>query len=93
MAKITKSDFIQKFAQANGLTNAQAERLVNSFFDVIKNELKVGNEIQFTGMLSMSVGDRKAREGKNPQTGQPIKIPASKVVKIRVGKNLKDIVK
>lgn len=69
------------------------EDIINGFIDVVKGELKKKGTVQLVGFGTFKVVERKAREGRNPKTGQKIKIPATKVPKFVPGKDLKEIVK
>ena len=69
------------------------EDVINGFIDVVKAELKKKGSVQLVGFGTFKVVERKAREGRNPKTGEKIKIPATKVPKFVPGKDLKEIVK
>ena len=90
---INKGDFVKKFAEANGVSQNKANEMVNSFLGLVEGELVAGNEVNFTGFGKFSVAARAAREGRNPGTGEPIHIPATKAPKFSAGKGLKDAVK
>ena len=72
------------------ITKAQARRAMNSLFDGVTTNLKKGKRVSFVGFGTFNVTKRKARTGRNPQTGDSIKIPAAKVPKFKPGKGLKD---
>jgi DNA-binding protein HU-beta len=74
------------------LTQADSEKAVKAVFSSISNALQGGDSVSVIGFGSFSVGDRAARMGRNPSTGEEIKIPAAKVVKFKIGKGLKDAV-
>ena len=76
----------------NELQKAQTERVFNSIFDMFKDELAKGNDVAISGFGSFKVSKRAAREGRNPQTNEKIKIPARKAVTFKAGSALKDIV-
>jgi DNA-binding protein HU-beta len=84
---MNKGDLIVAVAKELGGSKAQAEKAVNSVLDNIKKNVKKG--VNIIGFGSFSVGNRKARTGRNPQTGATIKIKASKTVRFRAGKALK----
>jgi DNA-binding protein HU-beta len=84
---MNKGDLIVAVAKELGGSKAQAEKAVNSVLDNIKKNVKKG--VNIIGFGSFSVGNRKARTGRNPQTGETIKIKASKTVRFRAGKALK----
>ncbi len=71
-------------------SRAQAERIVNSVIEGIKAGIKKDKSVSIVGFGSFTVRKRKARTGRNPQTGASIKIPASKTVGFKAGKSLKD---
>lgn len=89
---MTKAEMISSLAEKNELTKAQTERVFNSIFDMFKDELAKGNDIAISGFGSFKVSKRAAREGRNPQTNEKIKIPARKAVTFKAGSALKDIV-
>jgi DNA-binding protein HU-beta len=66
---------------------------MNAILDVIQDELAAGNKLTLTGFGTFSVSERKARTGRNPRTGEEIKIPACKVAQFKPGKVLKEAVK
>ena len=80
---MNKSDIISRMSEGGDITKADAERAVNSVLQNIKKNTKKG--VQLIGFGSFSVAKRKARKGRNPQTGEVIKIKASKTVKFRPG--------
>ncbi|MBN1130605.1 MAG: HU family DNA-binding protein [Chitinispirillaceae bacterium] len=84
---MNKGDLIVAVAKDLGASKAQAEKAVNSVLDTIKKNVKKG--VNIIGFGSFSVGNRKARTGRNPQTGETIKIKASKTVRFKAGKALK----
>lgn len=87
---MTKSELIAELAKKSDLTKADSERALNSFIDVAKRTLKKDGKLALPGFGSFVVTKRKARKGRNPQTGQTINIKASKVVRFRAGKALKE---
>jgi DNA-binding protein HU-beta len=84
---MNKGDLIIAVAKDIGASKAAAEKAVNSVLDNIKKNVKKG--VNIIGFGSFSVGNRKARTGRNPQTGETIKIKASKTVRFKAGKALK----
>lgn len=90
---MTKADLIAKVASKAGMTKASAENALNSFIASVEEVLASQGKLTLTGFGTFEVQQRKARTGRNPRTGQVIKIPASKVVKFRPGKLLKEAVK
>lgn len=89
---MTKAELIEKIAEENELSKALAEKVLNSVTNQIARCLKKNDKITLTGFGTFSVSKRKARTGRNPQTGQEIKIKATKVPKFKPGKSLKDLV-
>jgi len=90
---MTKEELIDKIAKEAEVTKVQAHKAVNAFFDGVTSSLKKGKKVSFVGFGTFSVSKRKARKGRNPQTGAPIHIAAAKVPKFKAGKHLKDAVK
>lgn len=87
---MTKAELVAEIAKKSKITKADAERALNSFIEVAKKTLKKEGRLPLAGFGSFVVSKRKARKGRNPQTGEPIKIKASKVVRFKAGKALKD---
>ena len=90
---MTKVELVAKMAIDANISKAAAEKALNSFTGNVTDTLKKGEKITLTGFGTFSVVERKARKGRNPQTGDDITIPATNVVKFKTGKNLKDTVK
>lgn len=90
---MTKADLVDKIAERAHLTKAAAERALNSFLDSVKEGLAQEGKLTLMGFGTFAVENRKARQGRNPRTGEAIVIPAAKMVKFRPGKMLKDAVK
>lgn len=90
---MTKEELIEKVASTAGLSKADASRVLNTILDSIKAALKKGQKVTLVGFGNFSVSKRKARKGRNPRTGEAIKIPAGKVPRFSAGKALKDSVK
>ena len=87
---MTKADLVANIASQANLTKADAERALNAFLDNVTTALKSSGKLTLTGFGTFIVAERKARMGRNPQTGAPIKIKAGKTVRFRAGKGLKD---
>ncbi len=87
---MTKAEGVEAVAKAAGLTKASAEKAVGAFIATVSGALKKGDRVTLVGFGSFEVSTRKARTGRNPQTGKEIKIAAAKVPKFRPGKALKD---
>jgi DNA-binding protein HU-beta len=90
---MTKAELIAAVAGEAQIKKVEAEKAINSLIRTISQALKKKGRLALAGFGTFAVAHRKAREGRNPQTGKPIKIPATKVVKFKPGKQLKDLVK
>ena len=90
---MTKAELIEKVAKDAKVTKAAADKAINSFVDGVKKALKKGDKVTLIGFGTFSVTQRKARKGRNPQTGAEIKIPARKAPKFSAGIALKKAVK
>ncbi len=89
---MTKTELIDKISSDTNLSKADASITLNSVIDNISKALKKGDSVALVGFGTFDVAKRKARKGRNPQTGETIKIPANKVPKFRAGKTLKEMV-
>mgnify|MGYP000154140761 FL=1 len=89
---MNKAELIAAIAAKTGDTKKGAEASVNAFVDVITEALIEGDKVQLVGFGSFEVRKRAARKGRNPQTKEEIKIPASKAPVFKAGKALKDMV-
>ncbi len=89
---MNKADLINALAAKNAISKKDAEKAVNAVLDLIAEALKNGEKVQIMGFGSFEVKNRAARTGKNPATGETIKIAASKAVVFKAGKALKDSV-
>lgn len=87
---MTKSDIIAEIANKSNLTKADAEKALNSFVEITKDTLKKEGKLALAGFGSFVVSERKERQGRNPQTGEIMTIKASKTVRFRAGKALKE---
>ena len=90
---MTKAELVEKIASDTGLTKADAARALDSALENIKKALKKNQKVTLVGFGTFSVTKRKARKGRNPQTGETIKIPATKAPRFTPGKGLKDAIK
>ena len=90
---MTKSDLANKIAKDAKITKVDANKAINSLIDGIKKSLKKNQDVTLVGFGTFTTTRRKARKGRNPQTGATIKIPGRKVPKFRAGKGLKDSIK
>jgi len=90
---MTKAELIAVIAEGADITKATASKALEAYVGAVTKELKKNGKLGLVGFGTFSVMKRKAREGRNPQTGKTIKIPAKKVVKFKAGKGLADKVK
>jgi DNA-binding protein HU-beta len=86
---MNKGELVNAVA-ANGLTKKDAEAAVNAVFGAIGDALAKGESVQLVGFGTFAVKERAAREGRNPRTGEVVKISASRVPAFKAGKALKD---
>jgi len=87
---MTKTELISSLADATELTKTQTEKVLGAFISTVADTLASGNDIRIAGLGTFSVKSRPAREGRNPRTGETIKIAASKSPTFKAGKELKD---
>jgi DNA-binding protein HU-beta len=92
-AAMTKDEMIAMMAQSSGITRKQANEALQTFMNNVTAQLKRGKKVSFAGFGTFTVSKRKARMGRNPQTGAAINIPATKVPVFRAGKHLKEAVR
>jgi DNA-binding protein HU-beta len=90
---MTKAELIDAVASNAKISKAAAAKAIDAFTNNVKKALKKGEKVTLVGFGTFSVSKRKARKGRNPQTGAEIKIPATKVPKFTAGKALKSAVK
>lgn len=86
---MTKAELISEIADKTGKTKVDSERFLNAALETIQTTLEKGDTLPLIGFGTFSVSSRAARTGRNPQTGQPLQISASKVVKFTPGSKLK----
>ncbi len=86
---MNKADLIERISKDAGINKSQSEASINSLISSIQGDLKKGGRVTLVGFGTFSVASRKARTGRNPQTGAPIKIAAKKVAKFAPGAELK----
>ena len=89
---MNKTELTEKVAKQAGSSKGEAQRYLEAFMGTITEALEGGDEVQVTGFGKFSVKERKAREGRNPQTGQKMKIAAQKVPAFSAGNALKKAV-
>ena len=89
---MNKGDLVGAVADDAGITRGQAQDAVDSVLSNIEGTLKSGGKVTLVGFGTFSVSDRSARQGRNPRTGAPIRIPARRVARFVAGKALKDAI-
>ena len=89
---MTQSEVINHFAEKFGMKRAQAKEVFDEIVSLAQSEVKTNGEFVLPGFGKLVLSERKAREGRNPATGETIQIPAKTTLKFRVGKGMKDSV-
>ena len=89
---MNKTELVAAMAENADLSKKDAEKALKAFIEVVTDELKKDEKVQLVGFGTFEVSERAAREGRNPQTGETMKIEASKAPKFKAGKALKDMV-
>lgn len=89
---MNKTELIAAVAEKAEISRKDAEKVLKAFTDVVTDELVKGEKVQMVGFGTFEVSERAARDGRNPQTNEPMVIPASKSPKFKPGKALKDMV-
>lgn len=90
---MTKTDLIDMVADKAGMSKVDSKKAVDAIADIVGNALSRGEKVTWTGFGTFEVRSRTSRMGRNPQTGAPMRIPATKTPAFRAGKGLKDRVK
>jgi len=90
---MNKAELVDMLASKTGMTKKAASDALDTILDAVVSALKSGDKVTITGFGTFEVRQRKARTGRNPQTGESITIPARRVAAFRAGKGLKDAVK
>ena len=85
---MNKAEMVSKIAEDAGISKSQANAALDSFIDTVTKTLRGGDKITLVGFGTFSVSKRNARTGRNPQTGEAIKIKAKKVARFKAGKEL-----
>ncbi len=85
-----KVELVEAVATKTGLTKADSTRAIDAVFEAISNALAKGDKVPVAGFGTFAVSKRAAREGRNPRTGETVKIPARTAVTIKAGSKLKD---
>ena len=89
---MNKAELVAAMAEKTELSKKDAEAALKAFTDVVADELVKGEKVQLVGFGTFEVSERAAREGRNPKSGEPMRIEASKSPKFKAGKALKDMV-
>ncbi|WGM08994.1 HU family DNA-binding protein [Arsenophonus nasoniae] len=89
---MNKTELINQISEKADLTKKDSEKALNAFIETVTEALKAGDEIQLVGFGSFQVKQRAARDGRNPKTGEPLKIAAANVPSFKAGKILKEAV-
>jgi DNA-binding protein HU-beta len=89
---MNKAELVARVAKDTGLTKADSLRALDAVLDNVARTLKKGEKVTLVGFGTFAVGRRRARTGRNPQTGAPIKIAARRVPRFSAGKDLKDLI-
>ncbi|HIT06610.1 MAG TPA: HU family DNA-binding protein [Candidatus Scybalocola faecipullorum] len=89
---MNKAELVAAVAEKAELSKKDSEKLLKAFVDVVTDELIKGEKVQLVGFGTFEVSERPEREGRNPQTGETMKIAASKAPKFKAGKALKDAI-
>ena len=89
---MNKTELIAAVAEKAELSKKDAEKAVKAFTEVVSEEMVKGEKVQIVGFGTFEVSERAAREGRNPKSGEPMTIAASKSPKFKAGKALKDMV-
>ena len=89
---LTKKDIVEMVYRESGVSKIESIALVESFFEIIKDELAKGNDVMISGFGKWSVKKKNARNGRNPQTGEDLTIAARKIVTFRSAEKLKAVV-
>jgi len=87
---LNKAELVAKVAEKSGLTKKDAEKAVSAVFETIEDALVRGDKVSLVGFGTFERRERGAREGRNPQTGAPVKIAAARVPAFKASKTLKD---
>lgn len=90
---MNKGDLVAAMAKSSGVSKSAAEKGLNGMLDAVTKALKKGDKVTLVGFGTFSVAKRAARDGRNPQTGKPMKIKAKKVAKFKAGSKLAAAVK
>jgi DNA-binding protein HU-beta len=89
---MNKTELVATIAEKAEISKKDAERALNAFTDTVSDALREGDKIQLVGFGTFEVSERAERTGRNPQSGETMVIPASKIPKFKAGKALKDAI-
>ncbi len=89
---MNKSELVKAISEKSGSTVKDTEKFLNAFIETVTESMKKGDDVALVGFGTFSVAERAARTARNFRTKEIIDVPASKTVKFKVGKNLKDAV-
>jgi integration host factor subunit beta len=89
---MTKADLVMEVAKQTSLTKKESETVIKTIFGSISEALSSGDKVELRGFGSFRVRDRKSRQGRNPKTGDTVKVPAKKVPFFKAGKELRALV-
>lgn len=89
---MNRTELISAMAENANMSKVDTEKALKAFIDTVTDELKIGGKVQLVGFGTFEVAERVERQGRNPKTGEPITIGASKSPKFKAGRSLKDIV-
>jgi DNA-binding protein HU-beta len=90
---MNKAELVARIARDAGLTKSDALKAVDALVDTVTRALKKGDKVTLVGFGTFAISRHKARAGRNPQTGEPLKIPARRAPRFAAGKGLKDTVR
>ncbi|WGL93989.1 HU family DNA-binding protein [Arsenophonus nasoniae] len=90
---MNKTELINQIAEKADLTKKDSEKALNAFIETVTEALKAGDEVQLVGFGSFQIKHRAARDGRNPKTGETLKIAAANLPSFKAGKTLKEAVK
>jgi DNA-binding protein HU-beta len=89
---MNKAQLVERLASATKLTKVQSENVLDAALEIIQDAVSMGEGVKLVGFGTFSLSDRKARTGRNPQTGQTFNLPATKVPRFRPGKEFRQFV-
>ena len=88
---MNKNELVARVAESAGLTKANASKAVDAMIEAVTDSLRRGGDVRLVGFGTFCVVERQATEGRNPRTGEKIKIPAARLPKFKAGKALKEV--